>query len=84
MTGLISFLKKRKPEDIPQVSILSYARRLSYYRVSYYRVSSSRISYYRVSSYSINCYRVSYFSYSFCLVTARCERDSCESYEHEN
>ncbi len=54
--------------------------------VSNSRVSSNRVSSYRVSS-AINNYAISYRVSSSCVrsfVTARSERDSCESYEHEN
>lgn len=61
---------------------------------SYFFSSSSAISSGAVSSYAVafsyyvfyeavGCQRI-YSISIICLVTARSERDSCESYEHEN
>ena len=68
----------------------TYVRRLSFgsYAISSSAISSSAVSYEAVSSSAvsyeaISSEAVSTFSASS-SVTARSERDSCESYEHEN
>ena len=66
-------------------SATNVARSLGLYRVSLYAVSSSAVSHRAVLLHAINLNAVAVVSSSsLSLVTARSERDSCESYEHEN
>ena len=58
---------------------------LGLYRVSLYGVRSGAVSMRAVLLEAINLNAVAVVSSgSLSLVTARSERDSCESYEHEN
>ena len=71
---------------MPKLLYLELSFGFSYSAVSSSRVCVSRVNSYRVSS-AINYYAISYRVSSSCVrsfVTARSERDSCESYEHEN
>ena len=49
-------------------------------------VTGNRISSQRIFNNAVNCYAVRINTVGVCIgvTTARSERDSCESYEHEN
>ena len=73
--------KKNTAQDLVLSGVDSLsvrAKLLSYSCVSSNRINSQRVSY-RVNE---SCISLS-LSRSSCFVTTRCERDSCDSYEHK-
>ena len=76
-----SFMQKNTAQDLVLSGVDSLsvrAKLLSYSCVSSNRINSQRVSY-RVNE---SCISLS-LSRSSCFVTTRCERDSCDSYEHK-
>ncbi len=76
-----SFMQKNTAQDLVLSGVDSLSVRAKL--LSYSCVSSNRINSQRVSNrVNESCISLS-LSRSSCFVTTRCERDSCDSYEHK-